>query len=229
MRCVQRLSLRTTILRDRLFLPYNSVSFVIQHSLFWQSTYTILTTSPLYSMRYLKRLFVRALLTDSPVSFVIQDSVFRHKRQSLVSQHVHHRANLKRLPLRALLTDSLVSFVIQDNVFCHSTYTIGEKEAALQEIRSGFEFVPGLFGIVLRGGYLYGAWPCTVLILIKFKFMVPEWWQLVVLCTCRILPEGLIFVENFPLRKSSQHRRSFQCAIFSFQCAISKDCPYVLG
>jgi len=51
---------------------------------------------------------------------------------------------------------------------------VGGKEVSLQEIRSGFEFVPGLFGIVLRGGYLYGAWPRTVLILIEFKFIVPE-------------------------------------------------------
>jgi len=43
---------------------------------------------------------------------------------------------------------------------------VGEKEVPLQEIRSGFEFqvVPGLFGIVLQGGYLYGVWPRTVLI-----------------------------------------------------------------
>ena len=51
---------------------------------------------------------------------------------------------------------------------------VGGKEVPLQEIRSGFEFVQGLFGIVLRGGYLYGAWPLTVLILIEFKFIVPE-------------------------------------------------------
>jgi len=35
--------------------------------------------------------------------------------------------------------------------------TMREKEVSLQEIRSGFEFVPWFFGIVLRGGYLYGA------------------------------------------------------------------------
>jgi len=52
--------------------------------------------------------------------------------------------------------------------------TVGEKELSLQEIRSGFEFVPGLFGIVLRGGYLYRVWPRIVLILIEFKFTVPE-------------------------------------------------------
>jgi len=77
---------------------------------------------------------------------------------------------------------------------------VGGKQVSLQEIRSGFEFVPWLFGIVLRGGHLYGAWPRTVLILIEFKFIVPELWQLVVFCTCQILPEGLKFVENFPLR-----------------------------
>jgi len=52
--------------------------------------------------------------------------------------------------------------------------SVGEKEVSLQEIRSGFEFVPGLFGIISRGGYLYGAWPRAVLILIEFKFIVPE-------------------------------------------------------
>ena len=67
----------------------------------------------------------------------------------------------------------------------------GDKEVSLHEIRSAFEFVPGLFGIVLRGGYLYGAWPRTVLIIIEFKFIVPELWQIVVFCTCRIFPEGL--------------------------------------
>ena len=51
---------------------------------------------------------------------------------------------------------------------------VGGKEVSLQEIRSRFEFVQGLFGIVLRGRYLYGAWPRTVLILIEFKFIVPE-------------------------------------------------------
>ena len=78
--------------------------------------------------------------------------------------------------------------------------SVEEKEVSLQEILSGFEFVPGLFGIVLRGRYLYGAWPRTVLILIEFKFIVPELWQLVVFYTCRILPEGLKFVEKFPTR-----------------------------
>jgi len=58
----------------------------------------------------------------------------------------------------------------------------------------------------MRGGYLYGAWPRTwprtVLILIEFKFIV----QLVVFCTCRILPEGLKFVENFPLLRIFPYR-----------------------
>ena len=55
--------------------------------------------------------------------------------------------------------------------------------------------------IVLRGGYLYGAWPRTLLILIEFKFVVPQLQQLVMFCTCRILPEGLKFVGNFPVRE----------------------------
>jgi len=77
--------------------------------------------------------------------------------------------------------------------------SVGEKEVSLQKIRSGIEFVPRLFGIVLRGGCLYGAWPRTVLILIEFKFSYQNY-DLVVFCTCRILLEGLRFVENFPLR-----------------------------
>jgi len=52
--------------------------------------------------------------------------------------------------------------------------SVGEKEVSLQEIRSDFKCVPGLLGIVLRGGYVYGAWPRTVLILIELKFIVPE-------------------------------------------------------
>jgi len=51
---------------------------------------------------------------------------------------------------------------------------VGEKEVSLQEIRSGFEFVTGILGLVLREGYLYGTWPRTVLILIEFKCIVPE-------------------------------------------------------
>ena len=78
---------------------------------------------------------------------------------------------------------------------------MGEKEVSLQEIQSGFEFVPGLFGIVLRGGYLYGAWSRTVIILIEFQFIVPELWKLAVLCTCRILLEGHKFDENFALQQ----------------------------
>jgi len=50
------------------------------------------------------------------------------------------------------------------------------KTKKLQEIRIGFEFVLGLFGIVLRRVYLYGAWPRTALILIEFRFIVPEFW-----------------------------------------------------
>jgi len=80
--------------------------------------------------------------------------------------------------------------------------SVGEKEVSLQEIRSVFEleFESRLDSIVLQGGSLYGAWPRTVLILIGLKFIVPESCQHVVFCTCRILPEKLKFVENFPLR-----------------------------
>jgi len=71
----------------------------------------------------------------------------------------------------------MIEFVIcsvKCDTFMMYRISIGEKEVSLQEIQSGFEFVPGLFGIVLRGGYLYGAWPRTILILIEFEFIVPE-------------------------------------------------------
>ena len=57
--------------------------------------------------------------------------------------------------------------------------TVGEKEVSLQEILNGFEFVPGIFGAVLRERYLYGAWPRTVLILIEFCTRI--------MTTCRVL------------------------------------------
>jgi len=78
---------------------------------------------------------------------------------------------------------------------------------SLEEIQRGFEFEAGLFGKVLREGYLYGAWPRTVLIRIEFQFIIPEWWQLVVFCTCRILPEGLKFKENYPLWLQDREKR----------------------
>ena len=59
-------------------------------------------------------------------------------------------------------------------LFSATRFAVGEIEVSLEQIRSGFEFVPGLFGIVLWGGYLYGAWLRTVLILVQFKFIVPE-------------------------------------------------------
>ena len=59
-------------------------------------------------------------------------------------------------------------------LFSATRFAVGEIEVSLEQIRSGFEFVPGLFGMVLQGEYLYGAWPCTVIILIEFKFIVPE-------------------------------------------------------
>jgi len=97
-----------------------------------------------------------------------------------------------------VLTDMYTCVCAEDCIHaCVHSCTVQEKEVSLQEILGGFEFVPGLFGIVLRGRYLYGAWPRTVLILIEFKCMVPELWQLVVFCTCRILPEGLKYAENF--------------------------------
>jgi len=48
-------------------------------------------------------------------------------------------------------------------------YAVGGNEVSLEEIRSGFEFVPGIFGIVLHGGYATHR-----TILIEFKFIVPE-------------------------------------------------------
>ena len=76
----------------------------------------------------------------------------------MVSTTIHSRHVLNRN----------VSLAIQVNA------AVGEKEVSLQEIRSGFEFVLELLGIVLRGGHLYGAWTRTVQIRIEFKFMVPE-------------------------------------------------------
>ena len=59
-------------------------------------------------------------------------------------------------------------------LFSATRFTIEKIEVSREEILSGFEFVQGLFGIVLWGGYLYGAWPRTVLTLIEFKIIVPE-------------------------------------------------------
>jgi len=68
-----------------------------------------------------------------------------------------------------------LQYVSTYHMFLRYVFTsVGEKEVSLQEIRSGFEFVPELLGIALRGGYSYGAWPRTVLITIEFKFIVPE-------------------------------------------------------
>jgi len=88
-------------------------------------------------------------------------------------------------------------------------FTIWEKEVSLQENRSVFEFVPWLFGIVLQGGYLYGAWPRTVLILIEFKYIVPEFDNL----SCSV-PVGFS-------RKDSNFLRSFPYGITpSTQCYL---------
>ena len=71
------------------------------------------------------------------------------------------------VPRHEPLKSQLAPFVRQNKIE-------GEKEVSIHEIQKGFEFVPGLFGMVLRGRYLYGAWPCTILILIEFNFIVPE-------------------------------------------------------
>ena len=80
---------------------------------------------------------------------------------------------------------------------------IGEKEVSLQEIRSGFEFVPGLFGIVLRARYFYCAWPRTVLILIAFKFIVPEFDNLSCSVPVKFSPKDLNLLKIFPYSESS--------------------------
>jgi len=59
-------------------------------------------------------------------------------------------------------------------LFSATRFTIEKIEVSREEILSGFEFVQGLFGIVLWGGYLYVAWLRTVLILVQFKFIIPE-------------------------------------------------------
>ena len=98
---------------------------------------------------------------------------------------------------------------------------------SLQEIRSGFECVPELFGIVLPEVYLYGAWPRTVLILMEFKFIVSELWRLVVFCTCRILPEGLKWVWKFPpwytcsYTTTSTNANAYAYACNTYACAYN--------
>jgi len=59
-------------------------------------------------------------------------------------------------------------------LFSATRFTVEEIEVSCEEILSGFEFVQGLFGIVLWGGYLYVAWLRTVLILVQNKFIEPE-------------------------------------------------------
>jgi len=51
-----------------------------------------------------------------------------------------------------------------ENTQLQNVKTVGEMEVSLQEIRSGFEFVPGLFGIVWREGI------CTVRGHAPYKF-----------------------------------------------------------
>jgi len=63
--------------------------------------------------------------------------------------------------------------------------------------RGKFEFVFSPFGFVLKI-FACTLPPGTLLILIEFKVIVPKLWQFVVFCTCRILPKGLEFGENFP-------------------------------
>jgi len=162
--------------------------------------------SCLYSLSLLSEL--RCVLSFSLVCTQMRESLHLNASESLhsdalstlkcvVCTQMRERSLVHILSLSCLHSDARKSTL---RCVWKSTLTVGEKEVSLQEIRSWFEFVPGLFGIVLRGGYLYGVWPRTVRILIEFKFIVPELWQLVVFCTCRILPEGLKFVENFPLR-----------------------------
>ena len=74
-----------------------------------------------------------------------------------------------------------------------------EKRRFQRALQSKFEFVSSLFLFVLKI-FVCTVPPGTVLILIKFIFIVPNFWQLVVFWTCWILPKGLRFVENFPLR-----------------------------
>jgi len=88
--------------------------------------------------------------------------------------HTHNASHSPCMTLEMHHTHNAILSVSQSlERRCHSI-PVGEKSVSLQEIRSEFEFVPGLFGIVLRGGYVYRAWPCTVLILIESKFIVPE-------------------------------------------------------
>jgi len=62
---------------------------------------------------------------------------------------------------------------------------------------------------VLRGGYLYGVWPRTVLILIEFKFIVPDYDNL----SCSV-PVGFS-------RKDSHLKRIFSLLTVHARPAIS--------
>ena len=89
--------------------------------------------------------------------------------------HRHTHTKIDRDVYTCVLTDMYTCVCADDCIHaCVHSCTVQEKEVSLQEILGGFEFIPGLFGMVLRGRYLYGAWPSTVLILIEFKCMVPE-------------------------------------------------------
>jgi len=73
------------------------------------------------------------------------------------------------------------------------------KQRFQRALQSKFESVRSLFWFVLKVFF------CTVpsgivLILIKFIFIVPKSWQLVVFWTCRILPKGHRLDEKIPLR-----------------------------
>jgi len=50
--------------------------------------------------------------------------------------------------------------------------------------------------------------PGAILIQFRFKFVVSKLWQLVVICTCQILPLGLRIVVNFPPRQYSDSPES---------------------
>jgi len=89
--------------------------------------------------------------------------------------------------------------VLQCQFYSHTDVcdSVQKNSRFQRAFQSKFEFAPSPFGFVLK--ILVCKVPSsTILILIKGRFILPKLWHLVVLWTCRILPKGLKFVENFP-------------------------------
>jgi len=77
---------------------------------------------------------------------------------------------------------------------------VQEKWRGQRAFSRKFESVPSLFLFVLKS-FVCTVPPGTVLITVKSKFVILKLWQLVVFCTCRILPKELNFVEYSTLSR----------------------------